>query len=94
MRLCGLTKHSTQVIGGRYLGTVTLLVVVLDTPCCLPYCIQPQTVPTGRLGFEGLHSVASPPQDVPPTYFLQPVLFALLRDLRFRSGSRGPERTS
>lgn len=32
MRLCGLTKHSTQVLRCRYLGTVTLLIMVRGTP--------------------------------------------------------------
>lgn len=68
MRLCGLTKHSTQVFRCRCLGTVTLLIMVPGTPCCLPSCIQPQTVPTCRLGWEGLCSVVSlPPSGCPTT---------------------------
>lgn len=75
--MCGLTKHSTQVLRCRYLVTVTLLVLVLGPPCCLPYCIQPQTVSTCRLGCEGLCSVVPSPQAV-PAYFPEPLRLSRL----------------
>lgn len=74
----------------RYSGTVASLAMVPGAPPPVP--TVPQTVPTCRLGFEGLCSVAPPQIALPTAWTLNPLI--LVYYTHFRSHSRGPERAS